>query len=107
MYVHKVVECHSLLEVFFFIKEDLLKGISFVSFFRNELRTTEELKPLLSYDHYYWTSEFGIAYTLLIDKYYADTLFKEVHQYSTDEYFKFILDNAEKIDKLYKLKSFI
>jgi hypothetical protein len=107
MYVHKVIECKSLLETIFYIKEELLKGETFSTTLRSKISSPEELRHLLGNNYYMWIVDTGVAYSLLIDTYYKDSLFKEIHHLSTEKYFQFIKDNAEKIDKLYKLKSFL
>jgi hypothetical protein len=108
MYISKVVECKSLLEIFFFIKEELLNGVKPVEIYRSQVSCDEKYRTLLDNDYYFWPFESGIAYSIHFNNYYKDNFFyKDIRDLNTEDYFKFIINNADRIDKMYKMKAFL
>lgn len=105
--IYKAFECKSLLEFMFCLKEELVRGITFISCLRNQVSCDSELDAILSNDHFYHVTEDGVAYSILDYNYYNGFLYKEIRLLNTDKFYQFIKDNADRIDKLYKMKAFI
>jgi len=110
--ISKVVEANSVLELLFFLKEPLLSGIEYLHLSRNDYDYPAEFYKALDLNHYYWVFENNTAYSISCYKWYNDNSFnifsfKNIRTESINVFLKYIIDNAKKIDKMYKMKAFL
>ena len=110
--ISKAIEAKSFLELLWMLRRPI-ENLESLCVSRMDISCSEELSLLLDNDHYFWVFKnfkSNIAYSIACSKYYSDNSFDDIrrlHSSNLNDFFKYIIDNSEKIDKMYKMKAFL